>query len=305
MLPHPAISNATDVVQSYPNKSAAGLICNKPVDLQQHHCYGCRFGGGVDRRHAAVARRGRRDTVTQWHQTRVVKGKREYARMDLVFNLNGSATYLDVSVVAPFFVAKRAEKSNFDSCPHINLVPTILETTCRLGWHARKFINNLMKNAHNPSLAIRDLVSHPERIPPQCHLRTTTYSRRNVTVGQPYATPCSVFYALPRDVKCKYRPYGNTRRSYSLKPASVAQLCPGHDDTSSDDDEHNTSNTLLLLVADACIAPALLAGLSDVHEFKIALGCKYALDMFMIAQQNGRSPDLDNLPLDPNLEPWF
>ena len=28
----------------------------KPGDLQQHHCYGCRYGGGVDRRHAAVAR---------------------------------------------------------------------------------------------------------------------------------------------------------------------------------------------------------------------------------------------------------
>ena len=39
-----------------PNKSAAGVICNKPVNPKQHHCYGCRFGGGVDRRHAALAR---------------------------------------------------------------------------------------------------------------------------------------------------------------------------------------------------------------------------------------------------------
>ena len=35
MLPHPAAPNATDVVQSCTNKSAAGLICNKPVDTQQ------------------------------------------------------------------------------------------------------------------------------------------------------------------------------------------------------------------------------------------------------------------------------
>ena len=49
MLPHPAAPNATDVVQSCPNKSAAGLICNKPVDTQQHQCCGCRYGGGVDR----------------------------------------------------------------------------------------------------------------------------------------------------------------------------------------------------------------------------------------------------------------
>ena len=33
-----------------PNKSAAGVICNKPVEPQQHHCHGCRNGGGADRR---------------------------------------------------------------------------------------------------------------------------------------------------------------------------------------------------------------------------------------------------------------
>ena len=56
MLPHPAAANPADVVQFCPNKSAAGVICNKPVDPKQHHCYGCRYGGGVDRRHAAVGR---------------------------------------------------------------------------------------------------------------------------------------------------------------------------------------------------------------------------------------------------------
>ena len=91
--------------------------------------------------------------------------------MDLVFNLNGSVTYLDVSIVAPFsckpslvaaastrprHMAKRAEKSKFDRYPHINLVPFILETTGRLGQHARKFISNHMKDADNPPLAIRD-----------------------------------------------------------------------------------------------------------------------------------------------------
>ena len=34
--------------------------------------------------------------------TRVVNGQREHVGMDLVFNLNGSVTYLDVSIVAPF-----------------------------------------------------------------------------------------------------------------------------------------------------------------------------------------------------------
>ena len=58
--------------------------------------------------------------------TRVVNGQTEHARMDLVFNLNGSVTYLDVSIVAPFscnlslvssastkpgLMAKRAERN--------------------------------------------------------------------------------------------------------------------------------------------------------------------------------------------------
>ena len=113
MLPHPAAPKAADVVQFCPNKSAAGVICNKPVDPKQHHCNGCRYGGGVHRRHAAVGRC--LADVIQSHSgvkvfieqevpalTRVVNGHTEHARMDLVFNLNGSVTYLDVSIVAPF-----------------------------------------------------------------------------------------------------------------------------------------------------------------------------------------------------------
>ena len=181
MLRHPAAPNATDVVQSCSSKSAAGLICNKPVDTQ-HHCYGCRYGGGVDRRHAAVARcladviqthSGTKRFIEQEVPAlpRVVNGQREHAGMDLVFNLDGSATYLDVSIVAPFscnpslvsaastrrgHLAKRAEKGKFDRCPYINLVPFILETTGRPGPHARKFINFLLRDADNPPLAIRD-----------------------------------------------------------------------------------------------------------------------------------------------------
>ena len=113
--------------------------------------------------------------------------------MDLVFNLNGSVTYLDVSIVAPFscnpslvlaastkagLMAKRTEKNKFDRYPHINLVPFILETTGRPGPHARKFITYLMRDADNPPLA----VSHP-KCASQRHLQTTTHSRRYVTLG--------------------------------------------------------------------------------------------------------------------------
>ena len=165
-----------------PNKSAAGVICNKSLDPKQHHCYGCRYGGGVDRRHAALARC--LADIIQSHSgvkvfieqevpalIRVVNRQTEHARMDLVFNLNGSVTYLDVSIVAPFscspslvyaastkpgHMAKRAEKSKFDRYPHINLVPLILETTGRPGPHARKLINFLLRDADNPPKAVRD-----------------------------------------------------------------------------------------------------------------------------------------------------
>ena len=182
MLPHPAVAETADVVQFCPNKSAAGVICNKLLDQKQHHCYGCRYGGGVDRGHAALARcladiihshSGIKVFIEQEVPalTRVVNRQTEHARMDLVFNLNGSITYLDVSIVAPFscnpslvsvastkpgFIAKRAEKTKFDRYPHINLVPFILETTGRAGPHARKFINYLLRDADNPPIAVRD-----------------------------------------------------------------------------------------------------------------------------------------------------
>ena len=182
MLPHPAAANPADVVQFCPNKSAAGVICNKPLDPKQHHCYGCRYGGGVDRRHAALARclagiihshSGVKVFLKQEVPalSRVVNGQTEHARMDLVFNLNGSVTYLDDYIVAlfsctpslvsaastkPGLMAKRVEKTKFDRYPHINLVPFILETTGRPGPHARKFIIYLLRDADNPPIAVRD-----------------------------------------------------------------------------------------------------------------------------------------------------
>ena len=130
------------------------------LSLQQHHCNGCRYGGGVDRRRAAVARcladeirshSGAKVFIKQEVPalTRIVNGQREHARMDFVSNLNGSATCQDTSLLPlllffscnpslvaapstrPGHMAKRAEKSKFDRYPHFNLVPFILETTGR------------------------------------------------------------------------------------------------------------------------------------------------------------------------------
>ena len=76
----------------------------------------------------------------------------------------------------------------------------------------------------------------------------------------------------------------------SLKPSR-----PVHDD------EHNTGNTLLLLFADAFVAPALLADLSEVDELMVALSCRFALDIFTIAQQDRP----DHLANDPRCDLWF
>ena len=126
------------------------------------------LSGGVDRRHAAVARcladvnhshSGTKVFIEQEVPAlpRVVNGQVEHARMDLVFNHNGSTTYLDVAIVSPFscspapslqqpapgpgHMAKRAEKIKFDRYPDVNFVPFILETAGRPGYHAKKFIS--------------------------------------------------------------------------------------------------------------------------------------------------------------------
>ena len=213
MLPYPAAPNAADVAQTCPNKIAAGQICSKPVDPQQHHCYGCWYGGGVDRRHAALARcladvihshSGTKVFIKQEVRalTRVVNVQREHARMDLVFNLYGSVTYPDVSIVAPFscnpslvaaantrpgHTAKRAEKSKFDRYPHVNLVPFILVTTGRPGQHARKFI----RTPGQPSRA--------------CSTAPSPNNNSQLPLRDPQDDFCRTFFsflAVPRYVKC-------------------------------------------------------------------------------------------------------
>ena len=72
-------------------------------------------------------------------------------------------------------------------------------------------------------------------------------------------------------------------------------MWPCCDFTSSDDDEHNTDNNFLLLFTDVGITPTLLEGLTEVDVLHIALGCRFALDLFTISQQH--SPTLDHEPL--------
>ena len=182
MLPHPVAANPADVVQFCPTKVLQVLFA---TNLWIRSCI---IATAADTEVVWIADMQHWPDVLQIsfksHSgvkvfieqevpalTSVVNGQPERARMDLVFNLHGSITYLDVSIVAPFscnpslvaaastkpgLMAKRAEKAKFDRYPHINLVPFILETTGRPGSHAKKFINYLLRDADNPPIAVRD-----------------------------------------------------------------------------------------------------------------------------------------------------
>ena len=80
-------------------------------------------------------------------------------------------------------------------------------------------------------------------------------------------------------------------------------MWPCCDFTSSDDDEHNTGNKFLLLFADVDTTPTLFEGLSEVDDLHIALGCRFALDIFTISQQHSPTPGHEPVPLDAEFVP--
>ena len=88
---------------------------------------------------------------------------------------------------------------------------------------------------------------------------------------------------------------------FSLKHAAAVPCGPASDITSSDDDEHNTDSNFLLLFADIGIMPTLLDGLTDVDALHIALGCRFALDIFTVSQHYSPAIEHEPLPHDPVL----
>ena len=323
MMPHPAAANPADVVQFCPNKSAASVTCNKHLDPKQHHCCGCRYGGGVDRRHAALARcladiihslSGVKVFIEQEVPalTRVVNGKTEHARMDPVFNLNGSITYLEVSIVAPFscnpslvsaastkpgFMAKRAEKTKFDKYPHINLIPFILETTSRLGHMPRSSLTTYCE-----MLTTHQLLS--ETLGPPSKVSSTVPSPNN-NLRQPLSDfgellSHFVFFMYTMLTNASTDSPG-TQTTPSVQACCSCAMWPCFDITSSDDDEHNTDSNFLLLFADVDIMPTLLESLTEVDVLHLALGCRFALDIFTISKRHFPTPDHEPLPHDPEL----
>ena len=90
-------------------------------------------------------------------------------------------------------------------------------------------------------------------------------------------------------------------RPFQSQACCSFAMWPCCDITSSDDDEHNTDSNFFLLFADVGITPTLLEGLTEVDVLHIALGCRFALDIFTISQQYSPTPDHEPLPHDPEL----
>ena len=197
MLAHPVAALATNISPTCPNVSAAKRVCARTIDTCQLHCMVCKSGGGVDQRHSALAR-CLADLITTHTGVKVhieqtipalprepyPGAQPEGARMDIVFNLHGQTYYIDTAVVTPFssnarllgatsrpgFMAKREERIKFSRYTRINLIPFILETTGRPGFHARKVYQTPVQRHGPPTYSNpRRMSRHPDHSP-QLHL---------------------------------------------------------------------------------------------------------------------------------------
>ena len=188
MLPHPAAANPADVVQFCPNKSAAGVICNKPVETIQSWTRNSITATAVGMEEVLIAGMQQWCDALQTSYNRIVASRYSLNRKYLLspvlsmdrLNTLGWILSLTLTVQSRIWMCpllllslavrpwsllpaqnqdlwpREREKNKFDRYPHINLVPFILETTRRPGPHARKFICYLMRDADNPPLAIGD-----------------------------------------------------------------------------------------------------------------------------------------------------
>ena len=300
MLPHPAVADPADIVQFCPNKSVAGVICNKPLDPKQHHCYGCRYGGGVDRRHAALARALRmpfnHTVVSRYLLNRkyLLSPVLSTDRVNtLGWILSLTSTVRSRIWMCPLLLFSLAVRPwSQQPAQDQDTWPREWRRTNLTGTHTSISFLPLLRPqaglAHMPGNSSatncemltttscqRHLVHHP-KCATQCYLQTTTHGRRYVTLNDCGHTQFA-FYA-PRPWMQVPPNWERTQRFQSQAYCSRA-MWPCCDFTSSDDDEHNTDNNLLLLFADVDITLTLLEGLTEVDVLLIALGCRFALDV--------------------------
>ena len=96
-------------------------------------------------------------------------------------------------------------------------------------------------------------------------------------------TPSSI--CMHRASGCKYRPAGNAHSVFSLKPTSAVPCGPPVTSLYPTMTSTTLTNNFLLLFTDVAITPTLLEALNEFDVLHIALGCRFALDIFTISQQ--------------------
>ena len=183
------------------------------MDVLQHHCCDCQYGGGVDRWHAAVATCLADEIHTQWHDG-VHRGvdssphscSEGSARMDLVFNRNGFTTYCpcvtllqqpsphSAASTRPGHMAKRAEMVKFDRYPKRQPCP-FHPGDHRPPWIQRQevLLQPLAGRRQSTTCHLRHLVSYLECPPPRHLQKTTRSSRSHVTLDPSFPWPLRPF----------------------------------------------------------------------------------------------------------------
>ena len=185
MLDSPAELNDNCSTKTCPNILKDGRVCGTVMDRKAIHATICKFGGGVVQRHDAVVRcladiiqntPGIKTMLEQYVPSldKMVNGKKELARMDIVFMREGFPCYVDVVIVSPVssdhglmngsankegYMLKRAERAKHARYDTDRLVPFAMEVTGRPGPAARKFINELVKDSDDKGLVTSQIWS--------------------------------------------------------------------------------------------------------------------------------------------------
>ena len=80
-----------------------------------------------------------------------------------------------------------------------------------------------------------------------------------------------------------YRPTGNAHSVFSLNSTTALPCGPAVTSPRPTMTMTSTDNNFLLLLTDDAITPTLLDNLTEVDVLYIALGCRFALDIFTIS----------------------
>ena len=123
---------------------------------------------------------------------------------------NVSTVLAGVQNVSPLFPPQQPDASTAQAGQHLYLLPA---APGRAGHHAKKFISNIMQDADNPPLAIRDTWSAIQSVLHSA-ISKQQLSRSHVTLDPHCPSPLRplLFSMLLQCTEWQYRPDGNTHR---------------------------------------------------------------------------------------------